>query len=97
VPLLIKLPTVRLKPDATYGGSTDGKTVERTERGRDAAVPVEHIADGAFAEPASGSAAAGSTEVEQQAQRLRRWLERATADDFDSDPGPGDPKRSGWT
>ena len=56
-----------------------------------AAVPVEQIAQGAFAEPASGSAQAGSTEIEQQARRLRRWLEGATADDFDSDPGPENP------
>jgi uncharacterized protein len=54
-----------------------------------AAVPVEHIAEGAFADSASGSAA-GSTELEQQAERLRRWLDGATADDFDPDPGSGD-------
>jgi len=58
-----------------------------------AAVPLEHIAEGAFAEPAPGSAPAGSTEIEQQAERLRGWLEGATADDFDSDPGTGDPQR----
>ena len=53
-----------------------------------AAVPVEHIAEGAFADPASGTA--GSTEIEQQSERLRRWLEGATADDSDSDIGPED-------
>ena len=52
-------------------------------------MPVEHIAEGAFADSASGSAA-GSTEIEQQAERLRRWLDGATADDFDPDPGTGD-------
>jgi bifunctional DNase/RNase len=62
-----------------------------------AAVPVEHIAEGAFAEPGPGSAPAGSTEIEQQAERLRGWLEGATADDFDSDPGPGDPQRGEQT
>lgn len=50
-----------------------------------AAVPVEQIAQGAFADPAAASAPVGSTEIEQQAGRLRRWLEGATADDFDSD------------
>src|ERR1700712_6047224 len=45
-----------------------------------AAVPVEQIAEGAFA-------AAGSTEIEQQAERLRGWLEGATAAAFDSAPG----------
>jgi len=41
VPLLIKLPTVRLEPDTTYGRNTDGKTVGRTEAGRVVDVPVE--------------------------------------------------------
>ncbi len=58
-----------------------------------AAVPVEQIAEGAFADTVPGRV--GAAGIEQQAERLRGWLEGATAEDFGSHPGPEDPPRGG--
>jgi len=75
VPLLIKLPPVRLKPDPTYGRSTDGKTVGRTDGGRVVDVPVE-TADLA----PTIAALAGTTLTRSDGQSLLPLIAGATGD-----------------
>src|SRR5712691_10829282 len=75
VPLLIKLPPARLKPDPTYGGSTDGKTVARTDGGRVVDVPVE-TADLA----PTIAALAGTTLTRSDGQSLLPLIAGATGD-----------------
>jgi bifunctional DNase/RNase len=58
-----------------------------------AAVPLEHIAEGAFAnDPDPAGPAVSPTEVEAQAEALRSWLDSASADDFDAGPGDDEPE-----
>jgi uncharacterized protein len=55
-----------------------------------AAVPLEHIAEGAFDDLHPPGPAPTPTEIEQRAEALRRWLEGATGQDFGGGPGPED-------
>lgn len=56
-----------------------------------AAVPLEHIAGGAFDDPATPDPTPSAAEIEQRTEELRRWLDNATGRDFDLDPDDGEP------
>ena len=56
----------------------------------EAAVPLEHIAEGTFDELHPPGSAPNPAEIEQRTAALRRWLDNATGHDFDHDPGPDD-------
>ncbi len=53
-----------------------------------AAVPLEHIAEGAFDDLHPPAPAPTPAEIERRAEALRRWLDSATGQDFAAAPGP---------
>jgi hypothetical protein len=53
-----------------------------------AAVPLEHIAEGAFDDSHPPDPAPSTAEVDQRTEALRRWLDNATGQDFDHDDDP---------
>lgn len=53
-----------------------------------AAVPIEHIAEGAFDDLYPPPGTQFRRYIEQRAKQLRRWPDSATVRDVDSDPGP---------
>ncbi|MCD2193648.1 bifunctional nuclease family protein [Actinomycetospora endophytica] len=56
-----------------------------------AAMPLERIADGEFADPAPSPELAGAAEIDAHAAALRRWLDTTSPADFDRPPGNDDP------